>query len=221
MTPKPASALEMKLARYAAGAVSPGLRLLIETHLENCAANTARVEAYEALGGEMLRSCEKAELREGALDSVLARLDGEAPTEPTEPTEPKPSRPIESRPLPESLMASLSMDYSEIRWQPRLPGLSEYVIDGFGDEQVSLLRARPGAWMPKHTHEGEETTLILTGAMEDGGTVLGPGEIVLNDETVDHQPRIVGDEVCHCLVVMTGRMRFTGTISRALNYLGE
>ena len=213
MTPTTDHTLEFKLARYATGAVTPGMQLLIATHLETHAENAAKVEAYEVLGAAMFEAESEVAMRSDALDSIMAKLDG--------PSDAGAAEDVDSGPLPRSLMRALGADYGELKWQARLPGLAECVFDGFGDEQVSLLRARPGAWLPKHTHEGEETTLILTGAMEDGGQRHGPGDIILHDETTDHKPRIVGEEVCHCLVVMTGRMRFTGTFSRALNYLGE
>ncbi len=57
--------------------------------------------------------------------------------------------------------------------------------------------------------------------MEDRGQVYRRGEVTLADEHDDHRPRIVGSEMCICLVVMTGNLRFTGAFSRVLNLLGE
>ena len=63
------------------------------------------------------------------------------------------------------------------------------------------------------------TTLVLCGLMQDRGRTLGRGDVAIATDHDDHRPRIVGDETCICLVVMTGEMRFTGRLSRVLNYL--
>ena len=47
------------------------------------------------------------------------------------------------------------------------------------------------------------------------------GDLAINTEADDHKPRIIGDEVCYCLVVMDGGLRFTARFSRALNLLAE
>ena len=83
-----------------------------------------------------------------------------------------------------------------------------------------MLRAKPGTSIPSHTHDGQEATLVLSGLLEDGDTVLGPGDALQVDHHHDHTPRIIGDEVCICLIVMSGKMKFTGPFSRALNLFG-
>jgi putative transcriptional regulator len=67
---------------------------------------------------------------------------------------------------------------------------------------------------------GEEATLVLTGRMRDGAREFGRGDVALADASHDHHPRIVGNETCVCLVVLTGPMRFTGPVGRALNLFG-
>ena len=199
------------LARYATGSVSPGLALLISTHLDTAADSRSIVADLDAAAGALFGGEPPAPLAPDALDRVLARLNTPA----QEPRHPDPG------PLPQSLADRIGIDFDRIPWRFRLPGLSEYQLEGFGPESVSLLRARPGAGIPQHTHQGEEATLVLTGAMQDGDAVYRAGDVALAGEDDDHRPRIIGDEVCHCLVVMSGPLRFTGVLSRALNYLGE
>lgn len=197
---------------YARGATSPGLSLLVSARMSFAPDTRDRAARVESLGGALLEDAPAADMGAGALDAVLGRLDAEDETLP---------RRIDAGPLPEVVMGAVGTDFARIPWRFRLPGVSDYVLDGFPDEKVSLLRARPGAAIPQHTHEGQEATLVLTGAMEDGGRVFRAGEVSINDESDDHKPRIVGDEICHCLVVMTGDLRFTGRFGRALNILAE
>ncbi|MEM9147175.1 MAG: ChrR family anti-sigma-E factor [Pseudomonadota bacterium] len=202
------------LSSYAAGAVSPGIALLVEAHSEQAPDSRANLAELQALGGELLASQPGVEMDVGALDSVLSRL-GDLPDGR------RPSAGFTSGPLPQAVVDAVGVGFEQIPWKFRLPGLSEYRFEGFEDETVSLIRARPGVRIPQHTHEGHEATLVLTGALRDGDVVYRRGDISLNDESDDHCPEIVGEELCHCLAVVTGSLRYTGFFSRALNYLAE
>lgn len=202
------------LAGYAAGKATPGLSLLVAAHLERAPASRSSVAGMEAMGGAFLAEGAPAAMSADALDRVLRMIGTDVV-----PAPPRPARP--SGPFPAAVEDALGIDVAAIPWRFRLPGLSEYVLEGYGEERVSLLRARPGTGIPQHTHEGTEVTLVMTGAMEDGGIVYEAGDIAIGDEDLDHHPRIVGDEPCHCLIVMNGSLRFTGRFSRALNYLAE
>lgn len=205
---------EALLADYACGAVSPGVSLLVSAHLAKAQQSAATVARFEAIAGALMVEDQAAEIAPSSLDAVLGRLDAEDDQSP---------RSLEAGPLPQPLIDAVGTDFNKIPWRFALPGLSEHILKDFSgeDEEVSLLRGRPGVRIPQHTHEGEEMTLVLTGALQDGGRIFRAGDIALNDENDDHKPRIVGTEICHCLVVNTGRLRFTGPLSRALNLLGE
>ncbi|MDF2231339.1 ChrR family anti-sigma-E factor [Albimonas sp. CAU 1670] len=219
---------EALLAEYAAGSLPAGLSLLVASQLTFNPEGRRRVAELERLGGALLAS-DPAGAAEAAaapsLEAMLARLDREGPrAEGARPAAvPPPADP--GNPFPAPLRAVLSQSGVEtpqdVAWKRLLPGLAEHIIEGVGDEheEVSLLRARPGAPIFAHTHTGVETTLVLCGLMEDRGRTLGRGDVAIATDHDDHRPRIVGDETCICLVVMTGEMRFTGRLSRVLNYL--
>jgi putative transcriptional regulator len=196
-----------RLLAYANGTLPDGLALLVASHLTYCPRCRDRVERLETLGGAFLASTEPA-VAPPDRAAVLARIDAEeAPAAET------PRDPV----FPEPLRRILAGGADAIRWRFLLPGLSDHRLEGFEGEDVYLLRARPGARILSHTHEGEETTLVLSGALQDGDRVFRPGDVSEADASHDHRPTIIGDEVCICLVVMTGRMRFTGSVGRALN----
>ena len=201
---------------YAAGLTSPGIALLVATQMSQAPGTRAGVARAERLGGAFLGEMPRVALDDGALDAVLDRIDADG-----EDSSASGEEPSGDGPLPDVLMRAIGRDFDRIPWRFRLPGVSEYQLPGFEGEHVSLLRARPGASVPQHTHEGQEATLVLTGAMEDGGRVLAPGDVAINDEHDEHKPRIVGTDICHCLIVMSGALRFTGRFGRALNLLAE
>lgn len=198
---------------YAAGTASPGIALLISAQMARAPQTRTLAAGAESLGGALLGDAPDCAVASGTLDSVLERIGAEPDT-------PEPAG-FDAGPLPEALMPAVGRDFDRIPWRFRLPGVSEHELSGFPGERVSLLRARPGVAVPQHTHEGIEATLVMTGALEDGGRVFGPGEVAINDEHDEHKPRIVGTEICHCLIVMSGALRFTGRFGRALNLLAE
>ncbi len=206
---------EELLVGYASGALSPALALLMSTHLDAVPQSADLVADLEAAGGALLLDDVPAALGEGALDAVLDRLDD------TNISATVQGPRLDAGPLPARLIEEIGLDFGNIPWKLRLPGIAEYELPGFGSERVSLLRAKPGCGIPQHTHSGQEVTLVLTGGLQDGATVLGAGDISVHDERDTHTPKILGNQVCYCLVVLSGPLRFTGMFSRALNYLGE
>lgn len=198
------------LAAYANGTLSDGLSLLVAAHLTYCPDCRATVASLEAVAGGLFEDGD--DVSAPSIDAVFARIDA-APIQP---------RHGERRPaglLPRPIQDAAGGDVDDLRWKFRMPGLHEYRLDGFEGEEVSLLRARPGAGMMTHTHSGEEATLVLSGQMQDGDQVFGKGDVSIADHNDDHSPRIIGDETCYCLIVLSGSVRFTGRMSRALNLL--
>lgn len=202
------------LTSYASGNATPGLALLVRAHAEQSPDSRVALDALESAAGALFSTGPEAAMSSGALDCVLSRLDDESDALISR-------RELENGPLPRTVIDAVGIDFDAIPWKFRLPGLHEYKLEDYDGESVSLIRARPGVRIPQHTHEGREATLVMTGALRDGETVYRRGDISVNDETDDHQPEIVGDEVCHCLAVMSGSLRYTGFFSRALNYLAE
>ncbi len=201
------------IADYAAGATSPGMSLLMAAHLTQAPESRAKLRDFEEVAGILLADEAPAEMSGGALDAVLAKLDvQDAPILPTL---------GDGGPLPRPVLDQIGVAFDAIPWKFRLPGVSSYDFDGFGDETVQLLRARPGASVPQHTHQGDEVTLVMQGVLLDDGVEYHKGDVAVNDEHDDHRPKILGDEMCYCLIVQQGDLRFTGTFSRILNYLGE
>lgn len=200
-----------RLMAYADGSLSDGLALLVASHLTYCPRCRTAVERMELLGGAMIADQAPAGIAAPDRGRVLARLAEEEAPEPTPPV-------AHDRILPAPLRQVLGTGVDAIRWRFLLPGLSEHRIEGFEGEDVSLLRARPGTRILAHTHEGEESTLVLCGQLKDGDAVYRRGDVAAADAADDHRPEIVGDEVCICLIVLSGRMRFTGSFGRALNF---
>ena len=84
------------------------------------------------------------------------------------------------------------------------------------NSQLRLLRIAKGRNVPEHGHNGQELTLILRGAYQDEIGHFKAGDVADLDEHIEHQPRVVSDEDCICLVALEAPTRFKGWVSRAM-----
>lgn len=206
---------EAMAVSYAAGFCGAGVELAIAAHLTYCPACRALVAKREALFGALM-AAEEAHATPPAC--LLARLD-EAPEDAPAPAA------APSGPLPRVVADRLDAPFEDIPWRFVLPGVSEHVISEDDDETVSLMRVRPGAAIPRHTHQGAEITVIFDGVLEDRRQdgreaetrAYLPGDFIFADGGVDHRPSAGGDRPCICLAVLTGGLKFTGLFGRALN----
>jgi putative transcriptional regulator len=91
---------------------------------------------------------------------------------------------------------------------------------GEGD-RLWLLRAQPGAVLPRHTHSGSELTVVLQGAYVIDDRIFGVGDLEDADEGTSHQPIVTTRGECLCLAATTGPLKFDGWAARlAQRYLG-
>ena len=91
-------------------------------------------------------------------------------------------------------------------------GIKRLSIPMDGPGKVDLLRIEPGAGVATHDHEGEEFTLVLTGAFNDGYQTYGPGDINVGVPGFKHEPKALPGDVCYALAVSYGSAAFEGPI---------
>lgn len=191
---------------YAAGALGPAAALLAATHCAMSAQARARLSACEAVGGALLDGGPRAVIADGALASVLARLDAPAPAAPAAPA---PERRSAMTDLPAPLARAVGCGLSELRWRMVMPGMREHALDVGADEGVEakLIKLAAGRSIPRHTHDGLELTLVLTGVYEDESGRYPPGAVAVADGDIEHQPRAGENETCVCFSVAAGGYR--------------
>jgi putative transcriptional regulator len=87
--------------------------------------------------------------------------------------------------------------------------------------EVELYRIQPDATIPRHTHGGQEFTLVLAGGYTDETGSFGPGDLAVKGPEDTHQP--VGDsgEICFALIVRDGAIRLTGAMGVVQRMLGR
>ncbi|QYC11891.1 cadmium/peroxide/UV radiation responsive anti-sigma factor ChrR [Brevundimonas nasdae] len=198
---------EDRLLAYAAGVLSPPEAVVIATHLALRPANDAWVRQLQAVGGEFLDGAAPSPLSDGSLARALARIEtdtGKAAVPP----------PLNDMPeLPEPLRR-----YALGPWRWIGPGIRVRDVHAprDGDCRVILLKIDPGRQAPRHTHGGVELTCVVSGAYATETARFDVGALEEADDDVLHQPRVVSDEPCLCVVALDGQIQLPGFLGRLL-----
>jgi putative transcriptional regulator len=203
------------LLEYASGAQREPVALLIATHLALCPPCRSECRGLEAIGGALLEQTGPDALAEGSFSRLLARLD-----DPAQPVAPGPSAPPgETSPLPEPLRGYVGGSLERLSWRRLGPIAEARLLPRFAGFTTRLVRVRPGAAIPAHTHDGSEITLVVEGGFTDPSGHYLRGDVAYADGAVDHRPLADADGDCICLVVTDAPLRLTGRIGRLFNFL--
>jgi putative transcriptional regulator len=196
-------ALDELLAAHAAGRLPLALGLIVATHLALSPASRRRYRCFEDAGGVLLHGLQPAELASDAWARVAARLD-----EPEPPSTPSPASAMPD--LPRPLRDFVPPAPDRLRW--RRFGSTELAdlpleSDGF---RTSLITVRAGQAFPRHGHAGIELALVLSGSVHDESGHHLPGELLISDPSVEHQPVAGKDQDWLWLRVLDAPLRLTG-----------
>ncbi|HEV2855870.1 MAG TPA: cupin domain-containing protein [Thermoanaerobaculia bacterium] len=189
---------EELLLAVASGQADLPHRVLVEGHLDGCAACRVTVGEITAPGGALLASLPEAPVPDHLWESLRLRI------ETSEPTGPSLSPALAGAPLPESARRELPEAWKsrEIRWH-RLPArgarFATLLRDPFTGSCLYLGHMPPGRFAPEHVHLGPEDLLILAGGYEDQFGVFEAGAYASYAPGSRHRPLTEPDEECWIL----------------------
>jgi putative transcriptional regulator len=205
------------LIAHAAGRLPEPVALAVATHLALNPAARSRYRRYEAFGGALLRGLEPARLAEGAWDRLLDRLEASADQprggEPVDDSSRRHDVPTLPRPLRDYVPGPLD----SLRWRNYGTAAEAEIPIRAAGYRTTLVRVRAGRMVPRHTHEGNELTVVLEGAFHDEAGHYRRGDLAIADSAVDHRPTADDDGDCLCLAVTDAPLRLTGRFGRLLN----
>lgn len=203
------------LQAAASGQLSPAVSRIVEAHTRLCARCRKIMCELESVGGATLDDDAGVELAPAALDHALAAISQE--------TAEAPELPDSLAPIPEAVRDIVAEALAKPNWYSGGPGLK--IMDlalppAAVGETFQVFRIEPGYGPPRHTHGGQEFTLVLTGAFKDETGLYAAGDIAIGDASVTHRPIAEPGEVCYALAVTTAPLKFKGplgVLQRVLN----
>ena len=232
---------------YASGGLSTAEAMVVSCHLTLCPKCRAECGKYETLGGQLFTNTVAAHAEQAGIDEAftsqlvvdtdmdsvlagtLAKLDlAEIPSSAVDNQAPSPDTLSEKWSFaPKQLQPYLvGKDWSkvlkgieEIRFDIPSDGLPIYArpIRTNSTLRAALMRIEGGQKIPRHTHKGQEYTLVLQGGFRDASGAYGAGDFATADPKVEHEPVADMGEPCICLAVTTAPLQLTGLIGRLLS----
>ena len=204
------------LMDYACGHLSQAFDIVIATHLLGCTSCRADLQMAETLAADVM-------INGGAMAPTL-EADDILTTQRSAPAMPswRPSGAM-SGPLDLNAVAGsyLALGESALRWRGVGGGVAVAKLRSGEGDRLWLLRAQPGAVLPRHSHSGSELTVVLQGAYVIDDRIFGVGDLEDADESTSHQPIVTTRGECLCLAATTGPLKFDGWAVRlAQRYLG-
>ena len=208
------------LVRFASGDLDEAFCVIVASHLVLCETCRHGARDAESIGGQLLEAVDQVPLRTDAIDEALDRIDNDkACNDDIQPAIKKPV--ISKSDVPEPLQHFVGASLAQLAWKTVAPGIAKHTIKLPTSTKSSLymLKIAAGKAVPEHGHGGNEMTLVLSGAYRDDMGIFGPGDIEDLDEHIEHQPKVLPEAPCICLVATEAPTRFKGFFSRMLQPL--
>jgi putative transcriptional regulator len=203
------------LLDYGAGCLPEALALVVATHVSMCSICSAHVHLIERCGSALLDDAAGDDLSEHALDEILGRLDISEPIVPQQVT--RLDKETEAV-LPGPLRRYVTKNLVDLHWRRVGRLFEEHRLPlARSDIKAALYRLPPGSLVPKHSHRGEEYTLVLAGGFRDGDKTFARGDFSAMDPSNIHQPIVEPDEPCLCLIALDAPVKLSGAVGFLLN----
>ncbi len=207
---------------YAAGTLDPALILLVETQAALREDVRRELHAADTVAGVFLERESPANMSEMSLTRTLNAIDKLDISAERNERAARTAGSIldELIVLPEPLKAKALAAAGEAGWKFGGPGLKVMPLELDSEASVELLRIEPGHGAPRHSHSGQEYTLVVTGGFTDENGSYGPGDLSIAGPHDTHQPIADPGETCYALAVSDGGRKFTGWLGVAQKLFG-
>lgn len=193
---------------YSAGTLPEAFSLMVAAHVSLCDTCRAQLEAFDALGGEMIERApdNTVAMTPDSLAETMKLIAGGATREIRMGRNPGV--------FPGPIQDYVGGDLEDVRWRSIGMGVKQCILPTSSDASARLLFIPAGSAMPDHGHYGTEMTMVLKGAFRDEDGYFQRGDVELADATTKHTPVADVHEDCICLAVTDARLRFDGIIPK-------
>jgi len=203
------------LAMQSAGSLSPFKQLLLACQADINPRLRGALASNDHVAGAMLESAKPADLSDDFMARLNARLAAGYQVDPATGTDAATSSETGQNPewMPAPLSDYLRRSGRRLKWRSAGLGVQQARLGRNNrGERLYLLRARPGLPVPRHSHSGQEWTLLLAGGYKAGSQQFVAGDLHQEDEACMHDLRIDDDGPCISLVVDEGKLKFANPL---------
>ena len=183
---------------------------LAEIDPENRLLNSAMNE----VGGYFLNKTEETPLSNNLWDRVLDQTKNvKSPSKISDEYDPLLSQ------LPITLRSHLKNN--EVKWKSFKDVKVASLLPKENNEKLELIHVMPGAKIPQHTHEGNESFLVLHGSYSDEYGSYKQGTVQVRSDDHDHTPVGHAQTGCVGLAYTHGKIKFSGKFGKLLNIIAN
>ena len=183
---------------------------LAEIDPENRLLNSAMNE----VGGYFLNKTEEIPLSNNLWDRVLDQTKNvKLPSKISDEYDPLLSQ------LPITLRSHLKNN--EVKWKSFKDVKVASLLPKENNEKLELIHVMPGAKIPQHTHEGNESFLVLHGSYSDEYGSYKQGSVQVRSDDHDHTPVGHAQTGCIGLAYTHGKIKFSGKFGKLLNIIAN
>ena len=203
------------LAMQSAGTLSSFKQLLLTCQADMTPGLREAFDVNDRVAGVILESAQAAELSGDFLDRLTARLNTTAPASVRRNTGAPDQSEVDTPPvwMPAPLADYIRRSGRPLKWRNAGLGVQQARLDrNARGERLYLLRARPGLPLPRHSHSGQEWTLVLAGGYTSCGQQFAIGDLHQEDESCLHNLRIDDDGPCISLIADEGKLKFSNPL---------
>ena len=183
---------------------------LAEIDPENKLLNSAMNE----VGGYFLNRTEETPVSNNLWDRVLDQTKNvKSPSKISDEYDPLISQ------LPITLRSHLKNN--EVKWKSFKDVKVASLLPKENNEKLELIHVMPGAKIPQHTHEGNESFLVLHGSYSDEYGSYKQGSVQVRSDDHDHTPVGHAQTGCIGLAYTHGKIKFSGKFGKLLNIIAN
>ena len=183
---------------------------LAEIDPENKLLNSAMNE----VGGYFLNRTEETPVSNNLWDRVLDQTKNvKSPSKISDEHDPLLSQ------LPITLRSHLKNN--EVKWKSFKDVKVASLLPKENNEKLELIHVMPGAKIPQHTHEGNESFLVLHGSYSDEYGSYKQGSVQVRSDDHDHTPIGHAQTGCIGLAYTHGKIKFSGKFGKLLNLIAN
>ena len=183
---------------------------LAEIDTENKLLNSAMNE----VGGYFLNRTEETPVSNNLWDRVLDKTRNvKSPSKISDEYDPLLSQ------LPITLRSHLKNN--EVKWKSFKDVKVASLLPKENNEKLELIHVMPGAKIPQHTHEGNESFLVLHGSYSDEYGSYKQGSVQVRSDDHDHTPVGHAQTGCIGLAYTHGKIKFSGKFGKLLNIIAN